>query len=274
MTKSKSVTPAEPLVISETNLSRAWAKLFVTVIDRSGNKISPVMLSLTGFNEAGEIAEDPDLRTAMDGALKAKHLLDVEGVAWTIFPQRLWRIANGDRKRLFKLYADTFPRYVAMNRKANRRGLYFERLTMYGRNVPCNGNQLEWILSQYATRSGVRSSMFQATTFDPARDHVADARLGFPCMQQVAFVPTDDGLIANAFYATQYLFEKAYGNYLGLAQLSAFMANQMKLPLARLNVNVGVANLAPPKSDPALAHLLATSRSTLAPQRALVAVGA
>ncbi len=72
----------------------------------------------------------------------------------------------------------------------------------------------------------------QATTFDPGRDHVADARLIFPCLQQVSFVPTKEGLVVNAFYATQQIFDKAYGNYLGLAQLGAFMAHEMGMPLA------------------------------------------
>ena len=85
--------------------------------------------------------------------------------------------------------------------------------------------------------------MLQAATFDPGRDHVASAQLGFPCLQHVSFVPTAAGLVVNAFYATQQIFDKAYGNYLGLAQLGAFMAHEMGMPLARLNVMVGIAKL-------------------------------
>jgi hypothetical protein len=268
-----------PLLISETNLSRGWAKLLVEAVDTPGSKVSPVVLSLTGFNEAGMPAEIPELRQAMDTALAAKEKLDVEGVAYTIFPQRLWQIAQGDRARLFHLYSKTFPRYKAMRKRENGRGLYFERLTMFDDQAPSNGNQLEWILSQYASRVGVRRSMFQATTFDPRRDHVANARLNFPCLQQVSFVPTEAGLVVNAFYATQYVFDKAYGNYLGLAHLGAFMADQMNLPLARLNVTIGVANFALTKSDGALAPLLKVARQVLLPVSAettpaIAAIGA
>ena len=115
-------------------------------------------------------------------------------------------------------------------------------MVMYGRG-PCDGNQLEWILSQFNARKGVRRSMLQATTFDPDRDHVASAQLGFPCLQQVSFEPTTAGLVTNAFYATQQIFDKAYGNYLGLTQLGAFMAREMGMPLARLNIMVGIAKL-------------------------------
>ena len=181
-------------------------------------------------------------------------------------------MSRGDRDRLFELYRKTFPRLQAMNRKANGRGMYFERMIMYGCG-PCDGNQLEWILSQYwegvRRQSGIRRSMLQASTFDPSRDHVASAQLGFPCLQQVSFEPTPAGLVTNAFYATQQIFDKAYGNYLGLAQLGAFMAHEMAIPLARLNVMVGVAKLNRiNKSDPNLLPLVATARTLVSPSTA------
>jgi hypothetical protein len=77
-------------------------------------------------------------------------------------------------------------------------------------------------------------------------------------------VPTADGLVANAFYATQYVFDKAYGNYLGLAQLGAFMAHEMGLRLARLNVTVGVAKIdGISKSDAILKPVIAAARAAL-----------
>ena len=145
--------------------------------------------------------------------------------------------------------------------------MYFERLIMYGRG-PCDGNQLEWILSQF--KRGVRRSKLQAATFDPGRDHVADARLGFPCLQQVSFEPTSAGLVTNAFYATQQIFDKAYGNYLGLAQLGAFMAGEIGMPPARLNVMVGVAKLEGiNKGDADLARVVAAARSLVSPPTTL-----
>jgi hypothetical protein len=282
MSKSKASVAPEPVVINDTNLSRAWSRILLGVLGGAGTEVSPLVLSLTGFSEADAVGEDPAVRHALDYLLKRKGWLKVEDVAFTIFPQRLWEMSRGDRIRLFSLYRATFPRWQAMNKKANGRGLYFERMVMYGRG-PCDGNQLEWILSQYGSRAGVRRSMFQATTFDPGRDHVASAQLGFPCLQQVSFEPTAVGLIVNAFYATQQIFDKAYGNYLGLAQLGAFMAHEMDQPLARLNVMVGVAKLERiTKSDPDFAPLVAAARALVSgpapaptrPAPPLMAVGA
>lgn len=262
MTSPTTQSTCSPLVIEDRNVSRAWAKLLTYVFRRPGKEISPLILSVTEFGPNGEVEEDAALRAALDALLRSKQKLAIEEVAFTVFPQRLWRMSRGDRSRFFHIYRQTFPRWQAMNPRANRRGLYFERLVGFGRG-PCHGNQLEWILSQYAARPAVRRSMFQATTFDPERDHVADAQLGFPCLQQVSFVPTSLGLVMNAFYATQQIFDKAYGNYLGLSHLGGFMARQMDLNLHRLNVMVGIAKLERiQKGDPELRHLVSVAEAS------------
>jgi len=264
MTK-KTVVSHGPLLVDGPDLSKAWAKAVLHVIDHAGYEISPLVLSVTGFDDNGKPAEDSAVRQALDDLLLAKKMRSVEDVAFTIFPQRLWEFAQGDRAKLFEIYRDVFPRYRAMNPRNNNRGLYFERLISYGRG-PFDGNQLEWILSQFNGREGVRCSMFQASVFDPGRDHVANAQLQFPCLQQVSFEPTKGGLVVNAFYPTQQLFVKAYGNYLGIAQLGAFMAHEMKLKLIRMNVVVGVAKFERiTKTDHELMPLLKAARACVAP---------
>ena len=264
---TKCAQSTSPVLVDESDLSRAWAKAVLHVRDNPGTEISPLILSVSGFSEDGGVVETPTVRTALDTLLLAEQIRSVEDVAFTIFPQRIWQVAQGDRATLFRYYRDAFPRYQAMNPRDNRRGLYFERLVSYGRG-PCDGNQLEWILSQFEGRVGVRRSMFQASVFDPERDHVANAQLQFPCMQHVSFEPTEAGLVVNAFYATQQLFVKAYGNYLGIAQLGAFMAHEMKLKMNRMNVIVGVAKFESiSKSDQALAPLVTAARACFAPSR-------
>ena len=263
----KPVVPQNPapLVLEAKSVSEAYSKVLLHIVDHAGQEIAPLVLTIDGFGDGYDVPEDVKVRSTLDTLLVAKGKIDVEDVAYTIFPQRLWAMAQGDRATLFQFYKMAFPFYRAKNPKANGRGLYFERLMMFGRG-PCDGNQLEWILSQHDNRPGVRRSMWQATTFDPGRDHNATAQLPFPCLQHITFVPTKAGLVANAFYATQQLFDKAYGNYLGLAQLAAFMAHEMDLPLARLNVTIGVAKLERiTKTDPALRLLIDAARACLAP---------
>ena len=263
MSRSRAPAAPEPVMINDCNLSRAWARLLLRVRNRAGTEVSPLILSVTGFDENRMPREDSAVRQALDQLLELKGRPRVDKVAFAIFPQRIWELSQGDRHHFFALCCGTFARWQALDRRANGRGMYFERLIKYGRG-PCDGNQLEWILSQYTSRRGVRRSMLQAATFDPDRDHVASAQLGFPCLQQVSFAPTTAGLVTNAFYATQQIFDKAYGNYLGLAQLGAFIAHQLNMPLARLNVMVGIAKLERiPKSDPALEPLVGVAEALI-----------
>ena len=260
MTKRRAMVAQAPELIIDTNLSTAWERLLLRVLDGAGTEVAPLVLSISDFDQNGKVSEDPTVRNALDELLTQKGRVNVEDVAFTIFPERIWKMSRGDRKRLFSLYRASLPRWKFINRTANGRGMYFERLVKYGRG-PCDGNQLEWILTQFNSRKGVRRSMLQATTFDPARDHVASAQLGFPCLDHVSFVPTGAGLVVNASYATQQIFDKAYGNYLGLTQLGAFMAEEMGMPFARLNVMVGVAKLERiKKSDEGLVRLSAAAR--------------
>ena len=64
---------------------------------------------------------------------------------------------------------------------------------------------------------------------------------------------------------------KAYGNYLGIAQLGAFMAHEMKIKLLRMNVVVGVAKFERiPKSDADLQPLITAARTSFAQQQPAV----
>lgn len=241
-------------LFEETNLSHAWAKAFLLVTDDkdySGKKISPLVVSITGFND-GIPNEDQEIRQSLDKCLADNGDQEIHTVANTIFPESLWKLSQYQRQEFFERYLNNFlPRAKAIKhcKQKNSRGLYFERLIAFGSSpndgnqLEYNGNQLEYIISMYKARSGVRRSMFQASIFDPSRDHISAPYLPFPCLQHVSFVPQEKTLTLNAFYATQQLLNKAYGNYLGLCRLGNFMAHEMGLTFSRMNCFVGVAKL-------------------------------
>ena len=244
-----------PLLIEDTNLSYAWSRAFLHILDYPGKEISPLVITLTGFTN-GVPNEDQLIRDELDNSLRINSRQEVHTVANTIFPYSIWTHSKNDRNKLFQMYLNALPRYKALEPHKNRRGIYFERLIAFG-SGPKNGNQLEHIISQYQSRSGVRKSMFQASIFDPARDHITSAQLAFPCLQHVSFVPQNNRtLTLNAFYATQQIFEKAYGNYLGLCRLGDFMAHEMGLTFERMNCFIGIAKMDTiAKSDPSLTTL-------------------
>ena len=255
---------AEPETIVAANLSIAWASVLERLARPGVDAISPLVLSITGFEPDGTATEVPAIRRAIDTLLAAKGKRDVENVAWTIFPQRYWRMSEGNREVFFEMFRDAFQRIQDYNAQNNKRGSYFQRLVDFEGGGK-GKNQLKWILDEYDRNPSGRRSKWQATTFDPARDQLTTAQLEFPCLQQVSFTfAGDQGLVVNAFYATQQIVHKGYGNYLGLARLGAFMASQMGRKLERLNVFVGIAKMDKiGKTDADFAALLSTIRTEL-----------
>jgi hypothetical protein len=221
------------------NLSLAWKAVVEATLPRRGKERSPIVVSIDGFDKQGNVAEDLELRARLDAYLAQSGKQSVETVANTIFPNSLWNPV-APRKQLFDRYTRLLPRLHRASVK-NRRGLYFERMITGGPKRA--ENQLEFCLDTYASRAGVRRSILQVAVFNPGLDHSAAALLGFPCLQHVTFAPTESGLCVNAFYASQYLVERAYGNYLGLCRLGRFVAHELKIPLVRFTCLTGIGEI-------------------------------
>ena len=255
-----------PLLITSDNLSLAWAEAFLHIIDHPGKEVAPLVVSICGFAD-GFPNEERSIQIALDRSLESSEYQSVETVANTIFPESHWKLSRGDRHELYRIYLRTLPRLKALDKMRNRRGLYFERLIAFDEKAQ-NRNQLEHIISAYNSahqaRRGVRRTMLQASVFDPRRDHLNVPRLGFPCLQHITFVPNGAELTLNAIYATQQIFEKAYGNYLGLCRLGRFMAHEMDLTFSSLNCFIGVEKFDNvKKSHPALKPLIKIAMARL-----------
>jgi hypothetical protein len=85
-------------------------------------------------------------------------------------------------------------------------------------------------------------------------------------MQHLTVIRLENGgLGLNAFYATQQIVRKAYGNLLGLCRLGHFIASQTGLTLERVSVFIGCEKIGNvPKRDAQLAPVIAAARAALA----------
>lgn len=228
-------------VISEKNLSVAWSKAFMGLLDSGHNQVSPLVVKVSGFGD-GLIPEDVEIRQCLDDCLRTAGLQSVHTVANTIFPRSMWNPDLGPAV-LYERYKKNWSRIK--KDALNRNGHYFQRLIEY-ENGTDPVNQLSHIINTW-NLSNHRHSALQASIFDPRKDHSNSRRRGFPCLQQIAFSPIGpngiDGLAIIGFYATQHLFEKAYGNYLGLFRLGHFMAKEMRLRLAEMTCIASYAKI-------------------------------
>ena len=219
------------LTIEEDNLSVAWARTLLSVVE--AGEIAPLTVVIRGFTD-GEPMEVAPIRQLLDDALGAdSKALSCHEVANTIFPHSLWN-PQADRQQLYQRYRRIMP-HILRDRR-NRYGVYFQRLIAFGHDAAYEGgvNQLERIIQTWHGGNHRRTAL-QAAIFDPSKDHSNQPRRGFPCLQQVAFAPLGtDGLAVTGFYVTQYIFERAYGNYLGLCRLGRFMAQEMGKQLTQV----------------------------------------
>jgi len=130
------------------------------------------------------------------------------------------------------------------------------------------GNQVEHVVRQLKKSVGqgrtVARMQLQAATFDPLRDVTNSARPSFPCLQHIAFNTDIESrsLELTAFYATQQFYVKAYGNWLGLCRLGAFVASQSGLTLTRFTCFANVQKMdKSPKPGPAREALIREAKA-------------
>lgn len=231
-----------PILIERDNLSIAWLDILAQMVESSTYEITPLVLSLTGFDESALIKD------SLNAHLKSMQCTAIDTVSETIFPDSLYSYCDYSRKKLFTTYYKNLPRIKAVD-SANRRGTYFERLMAFDEEKKIN--QLEIIIKALCDKK-TRRSKLQASIFDPTKDHINDAYQKFPCLQHITFYKSGSGgLIINGFYAIQLLYQKAYGNWLGLINLGKFVARECDMELERFNCFIGVEQLEPklPRSE-------------------------
>ena len=225
--------------VEERGVSLAWGRALQIVSRPGRNELAPLTVAITGADTEEVLSEHDVIRGELDKVLRAAGKQTVETVANTIFPDSLWNPSR-PRNEFFDRYLSIYPR-LRKRWQANRRGTYFQRMIANGRKD--EPNQLEFGLSAYG-RGKMRRSVLQAGVFDPRKDHSAATRSGFPCLQHLSFVPDKAGnLSVNAFYASQSLVERGYGNYLGICRLGRFVAHELDRPLTRVTCHIGLAML-------------------------------
>ena len=237
-------------LIQSENVSIAWLQAFEHVV--ANGDTAPMVVSIHIPEESG-IAECETVRDRLDGRLVHP---TVHETAATVFPHKLWADLGRPHCEQFSAWylEKWMPRYrrVCKKRKVEKR-TYFERMIAYeGHRKWVDGapkheriNQIARLIDAWEHKKArpIRS-VLQIALLDPRDEKPTAGRHPFPCLQQISITydDTDKGSIGlNAFYPVQYMFKRAYGNYLGLCHLGDFLAHNLGLHFSGLNVYIGVA---------------------------------
>ena len=208
--------------IERPSLTEVWQLALAVAASSPNREVHNLVITATA-----PFHEDASVTDALDNALEAEGLQKSRTVAGTIFPYSLWR-PSSPRSELYGRYLRIWN--LLRKHPKNRRGTYFQRLINYPTVGPNAFNQLEQIITTFLAGNHRRSAL-QGSITVPSIDLTDARQQGFPCMQQIAFIPHGQELEVVAYYPMQFLVERAYGNYLGLYHLGLFMAQEMKLTL-------------------------------------------
>lgn len=209
------MTIAGPHLIRAADPGRAWLAMCDYVL-ASRNEVRNLMVAV-----ADPTTIDPTIHNAIEAFCHAQGLLPPKHVAYTIFPEGLAR-----RRSVSELFAAYNRQRGFFDRKKTSWGTYFRRMTWYeGRGGPIN--QLGRIIDAINSRTRCHRAAYTIAIQHPGGESVRPR--GAPCLNYLAIQmePSETRTVSLlAVYRNHDIVERAYGNYLGLGQLLAFLCRE------------------------------------------------
>jgi thymidylate synthase len=176
-------------------------------------------------------------------------LQEIKSVRNTIFPA-VWAQRFPEPEELADHYREHYPTLRRFPK--NRNGTYFGRLVAYPMGSSRDDgafDQLTDLIKKLRAESSVKaggkrarrlSSRYEVNIWKPGD---LPTGMGFPCMAHMSFHLVNGALHLLAQYRNQYLIERAYGNYLGLAELQTYIAAAAGLTPGELMILASHASL-------------------------------
>jgi thymidylate synthase len=244
--------------ISANSLSRAWLQAVAHLQSTPGRKAVHLMLRIADPSvDESEIhaAAQQLIDTFNAGKPESKHKPDIDTTRNTMFPAS-WAFRNPEPADLAAYYRDRYQRL--RSHPGNSFGTYFGRMVAYPRESKHDhgGDQLTELVRkvrQEVKARGPKSSRYEINIFSERYD---TNTMSFPCMAHLSFHLHNRALHQQAIYRNEYLVGRAYGNYLGLAQLQRYLAVACGLDIGEFAVTVGHVELDAPR--PVVAAMLAS----------------
>jgi thymidylate synthase len=205
--------------------------------------------------------EDPEIRSRAqllidkwnvahpdDDSRRSREMPDIDTTRNTIFPAAFARRLSGPEE-LASYYQKRYNRDGIMGFRGNERGTYFGRIVAYPRTDGSIGDQLTDTvrkLRQELAGSAPKSSRYEINIYNERLDHNP---MSFPCLAHLSLHLHRQQLHLQAVYRNETLVSRAYGNYLGLAQLAAYVSRSVGILPGELLVTAGHIELDGSQAD-------------------------
>jgi len=196
------------------------------------------------------VTEDPAIRAAAQGLIddyNAAHsrneMPDIETTRNTIFPAA-WARRHPDPVELAQYYRDRYTKDGLRGFRGNSRGTYFGRIVAYPRGdeeEPADqlSDTIRKLKAELAYRGG-KSSRYEINIYNERKDRNPES---FPCLAHLSVHLHEVRLHMQAVYRNESLIARAYGNYLGLGELQAYIAGKADVEVGELMMTLGHVEL-------------------------------
>lgn len=232
------------LVMRE-NLAEAWIAATDLVLERGGKSYHLDVAFPAKFDE-GQPPWD-----VLNRFLLEHEKEELNTVANTIFPAELYHPHLGANAAA-QLY-ENYEISMRVHQRTGRRNdyeTYFNRMVSFpvatgsteklgekAERLKSDGtfNQLAFQIERLQT---ARQKSRKRNSYEIGLSHPMDAEVrvqaplhdvtwgSFPCLSHVSLTMIDDRINTTATYRNQYMVERAFGNYVGLARLTTFLARE------------------------------------------------
>jgi hypothetical protein len=229
-------------LIQRESLSEAWLAAMELLLERGGKSFH-LDVAFPAEYETGSGPWDE-----IDRFLVEHEKQELTTVVNTIFPEALYHPELGEEAatRLYESYEMSMRIHQRTGRRHDKE-TYFNRLVSYpvaagtaenlDERLKDDGswNQLNYYIERL---TGQREKGHRRNSYELGISHPMDAELrvqapfkdkkygSFPCLSHISLTLVDDRVNLTATYRNQYLVERGFGNYVGLARLTEFVANE------------------------------------------------
>jgi len=227
------------------NLAEAWLAAMKLVVDRGGKSFHLNVAFPAVYEE-----ESPPW-TVLNEFLIEHKKEELNTVANTIFPAELYHPHLGEKaaEQLYENY-EISMRVHQRTGRGHDYETYFNRMVSYpvaSGSTELLGDKAELLKAdghwnqlafQIERLRRARKKSKRRNSYEIGLSHAIDAEMrvqapltdiawgSFPCLSHVSLTMIDDQINLNATYRNQYLIERGFGNYVGLARLTRFIARE------------------------------------------------
>jgi hypothetical protein len=221
--------------VEATTLSEGWLGAAALLRQAPGKKAVHLMVRI-----ADPCAEVDEIRAAAAALIEAEgKKAPIETVRTTIFPAR-WAERHQTPEDLALHYRKNYSELRGYGQ--NQHGTYFGRIVAYPRDgeeadLADQLNETVQKLIEEQVNGTNKSSRFEINVYSERHD--GRRPMGFPCLAHLSVHMHGGELHMQAVYRNEFIVERGYGNFLGVAELQAFIARSVGLDVGELLVTIG-----------------------------------